>query len=63
MVTYGGMSKEPVIVPTSSLIFSDVHVRGFWMTRWYGKNTKEARLAMIEALAGMWLIGLEPPSR
>lgn len=53
MVTYGGMSKEPVIVPTSSLIFSDVHVRGFWMTRWYGQNTKEARLAMIEALAGM----------
>lgn len=40
-------------MPTSSLIFSDAHVRGFWMTRWYGQNTKEARLAMIEALAGM----------
>lgn len=34
MVTYGGMSREPVIVPTSSLIFKDLQFRGFWMTRW-----------------------------
>lgn len=34
MVTYGGMSREPVLVPTSSLIFKDIQFRGFWMTRW-----------------------------
>lgn len=34
MVTYGGMSREPVLVPTSSLIFKDIAFRGFWMTRW-----------------------------
>lgn len=34
MVTYGGMSREPVLVPTSSLIFKDMAFRGFWMTRW-----------------------------
>lgn len=34
MVTYGGMSREPVTVPTSALIFKDISVRGFWMTRW-----------------------------
>ncbi|CAO1434714.1 unnamed protein product [Diamesa tonsa] len=34
MVTYGGMSREPVLVPTSSLIFKDLKFRGFWMTRW-----------------------------
>lgn len=34
MVTYGGMSREPVIVPTSSLIFKDIKFVGFWMTRW-----------------------------
>lgn len=34
MVTYGGMSREPVLAPTSSLIFKDLQFRGFWMTRW-----------------------------
>lgn len=34
MVTYGGMSREPVIVPTASFIFKDIQLRGFWMTRW-----------------------------
>jgi mitochondrial enoyl-[acyl-carrier protein] reductase / trans-2-enoyl-CoA reductase len=34
MVTYGGMSREPVLVPTSSLIFKDTAFKGFWMTRW-----------------------------
>ncbi|XP_056141803.1 enoyl-[acyl-carrier-protein] reductase, mitochondrial isoform X2 [Lampris incognitus] len=34
MVTYGGMAKQPVTVPVSSLIFKDVKVRGFWVTQW-----------------------------
>ena len=44
MVTYGGMSREPVLVPTSSLIFKDLQFRGFWMTRWKEQkgNTPEA---------------------
>lgn len=40
MVTYGGMSREPVIVPTSSLIFKDMQFRGFWMTRWREQKGK-----------------------
>ncbi|NXH22725.1 MECR protein, partial [Bucco capensis] len=34
MVTYGGMAKQPVMVPVSSFIFKDVRLRGFWMTQW-----------------------------
>uniref|UniRef100_A0A6P8S124 Enoyl-[acyl-carrier-protein] reductase, mitochondrial n=1 Tax=Geotrypetes seraphini TaxID=260995 RepID=A0A6P8S124_GEOSA len=34
MVTYGGMAKQPVTVPVSSLIFKDIKVRGFWMSQW-----------------------------
>ncbi|VVC92122.1 unnamed protein product [Leptidea sinapis] len=34
MVTYGGMSREPVIVPTSAFIFKDMKCEGFWMTAW-----------------------------
>ncbi|KAM9723194.1 enoyl-[acyl-carrier-protein] reductase, mitochondrial [Menidia menidia] len=34
LVTYGGMSKQPVTVPVSALIFKDVKVKGFWVTQW-----------------------------
>ncbi|XP_075218573.1 enoyl-[acyl-carrier-protein] reductase, mitochondrial [Lycorma delicatula] len=37
-VTYGGMSRDPVIVPTSALIFRNIKFQGFWMTRWYREN-------------------------
>lgn len=53
-VTYGGMSREPVIVPTSALIFKDIQIRGFWMTRW-SKNPDNAieRMEMFEELISM----------
>ncbi|NXV80212.1 MECR protein, partial [Atlantisia rogersi] len=34
MVTYGGMAKQPVMVPVSAFIFRDVRLRGFWVTQW-----------------------------
>lgn len=40
MVTYGGMSREPVLVTTSALIFKDQQFRGFWMTRWKEQKGK-----------------------
>lgn len=43
MVTYGGMSREPVLVPTSALIFKDHEFRGFWMTRWKDAHGKCAK--------------------
>ena len=33
VVTYGAMSKEPVVVSTSSLIFKDIQYHGFWSVR------------------------------
>lgn len=33
MVTYGGMSKKPVTVSTSSFIFKDLSLRGFWLQK------------------------------
>lgn len=38
MVTYGGMSREPLTVPTSALIFKDISLKGFWMTAWTKAN-------------------------
>ena len=54
LVTYGGMSKQPLMVPTGSLIFNDVKVRGYWMTEWT-KNNRESQVQkdMWEFLATM----------
>jgi len=38
VVTYGGMSKQPMSVPAGPLIFNDIQLRGYWNTRWYSDN-------------------------
>lgn len=38
MVTYGGMSREAVTCPPSALIFKNIQLNGFWMTRWTKQN-------------------------
>jgi mitochondrial enoyl-[acyl-carrier protein] reductase / trans-2-enoyl-CoA reductase len=38
MVTYGGMSMEPVEVGTPQLIFKNVHLCGYWHGRWMVEN-------------------------
>lgn len=55
MVTYGGMSKQPVDCPTGPLIFKDISLRGFWMSRWYDiQKSPEKRHEMYQELAG-WM--------
>ncbi|RYP36717.1 hypothetical protein DL768_010915 [Monosporascus sp. mg162] len=34
LVTYGGMARQPVALPTGLLIFKDIRFRGFWLSRW-----------------------------
>jgi trans-2-enoyl-CoA reductase len=53
LVTYGGMSRKPVCVPTGRLIFNDVVLRGFWLSRWVAAHTKEERRAMIGEIVKM----------
>lgn len=50
MVTYGGMSLQPVTVPTSSLIFNDVTLKGFWMSRWYEQHGDQEKKNLINEL-------------
>ncbi|KAJ3091773.1 hypothetical protein HK102_013479 [Quaeritorhiza haematococci] len=53
MVTYGGMSKEPVTIPTSLLIFRNLTFNGFWMTRWYNEHSIEEKGQMLDDLLNM----------
>lgn len=51
MVTYGGMSKQPIKLGTGLLIFKDIQMRGFWVSRWYKKASREQVLKLWEELA------------
>ena len=54
LVTYGGMSKQPVAVPTGLFIFKELKCHGFWMTRWMNDIAKPAdKMAMLNELAGL----------
>lgn len=54
MVTYGGMSREPVTIPTSLFIFKSLQFHGYWMTRWSAehRNTSEQR-EMVDDLISL----------
>jgi len=51
LVTYGGMSKRPVMIPTSRLIFQDITAKGFWLSRWLTQHSKEEREKMLNQIA------------
>jgi mitochondrial enoyl-[acyl-carrier protein] reductase / trans-2-enoyl-CoA reductase len=38
IVTYGAMSRRPLTIPASGLIFKNLSLRGFWLTHWYKQN-------------------------
>lgn len=48
IVTYGGMSKQPVIVNTADFIFKDITCRGFWLTIWKRSNPDEFKRTLRE---------------
>ncbi|KAL6259903.1 hypothetical protein P5V15_009814 [Pogonomyrmex californicus] len=63
MVTYGGMSREPLTVPISSLIFRNISLKGFWMTAWTKTNMEsQERVDMFKNLASFFMNKkLQPP--
>ncbi|ESO06833.1 hypothetical protein HELRODRAFT_170854 [Helobdella robusta] len=63
LVTYGGMSKQPLMVPTGLLIFNDVKLSGFWMSRWTAENMRsQEQRNMIQWLTDLVMAGkLKPP--
>ncbi|KAK6645873.1 hypothetical protein PHAVU_L001386 [Phaseolus vulgaris] len=53
MVTYGGMSKKPVSVSTSSFIFKDLSLRGFWLQKWLNADKAEESRGMVDRLLSL----------
>ncbi|KAI1346105.1 hypothetical protein F5Y01DRAFT_298635 [Xylaria sp. FL0043] len=50
MVTYGGMAKQPVALPTGLLIFKDIRFVGFWLSRWADGNKTSKERTVNEIL-------------
>lgn len=57
MVTYGGMSRDPVTVPTSAFIFKDLSFHGFWMTRWNEIADEKVKDVMMTDLVNLMCEG------
>lgn len=50
MVTYGGMSKKPIQVPTSLFIFKNIQLKGFWLSSWIQQKSEVSRQQMMDEL-------------
>lgn len=55
LVTYGGMSKQPVSLPTSAFIFKNLRAHGFWQSQWNKTHSREEREDLIDELAELEL--------
>lgn len=53
LVTYGSMANQPVTIPTSALIFKNINVRGFWLSRWLQEHPAAERKAMYDELGSL----------
>lgn len=56
-ITYGAMARKPLKVPNGLLIFKDLRLCGFWLTRWMknaaaGEITETYRRLAVELSAG-----------
>ena len=49
LVTYGGMSKQPVMLPIGLMIFKNIQFKGFWVSLW-NKQDVVGREHMINDL-------------
>lgn len=53
MVTYGGMSNKPIVVPSSLLLFKNIKLRGFSLSQWVQEHSAEEREKMLNELWDM----------
>lgn len=61
LVTYGAMSREPLTIPNSALIFKDIAFRGFWVSKWSKEHTLEERQQMYNELFDLMASGKFAP--
>ena len=64
MVTYGGMSKQPLTIPIGAFIFKDLKFFSFWLTRWRNnKSNVNESLNMLQELSSLFKMKQETERR
>ncbi len=66
IVSYGALSKQPPSLPLISVIFNDVRVRGFWLSKWFetaSPEDKQAAFGQVINLVARGDIAAEIDSR
>ena len=53
IVSYGGMSKKPVVIPDDVLTYKNLSLRGFWMAEWYKTHSAAEKAAMLDDIVEM----------
>ncbi|CAL8078071.1 unnamed protein product [Calicophoron daubneyi] len=51
LVSYGGMTRNPMPVPVGPLIFKDISLRGFWRTGWSMRADRAKQEQVLDKLA------------
>jgi NADPH:quinone reductase-like Zn-dependent oxidoreductase len=51
LVSYGGVSRKPMVVQPGGLIFKKQTIRGFWLLYWYQSAKPDEITAMFDHLA------------
>lgn len=55
MVTYGGMSRQPVAISPALLIFKDLRLRGFALSM---NSTRDSKRALLDRVVPMAQAGM-----
>jgi mitochondrial enoyl-[acyl-carrier protein] reductase / trans-2-enoyl-CoA reductase len=53
LVTYGAMARQPLKVPNGFLIFKNLRLTGFWLSRWIEATPATEVRALYDSLAAM----------
>lgn len=53
MITIGAMARKPLTLPNGPLLFKELRLAGFWITRWYERSSPAAIAAMLEGCAAL----------
>lgn len=53
MVTYGTGYRKPISIPVSLFVERNISLRGFSMTRWLDRSTREEKIGMFEQVASL----------
>lgn len=60
LITYGAMSKRSLKVSNRMLIFDDLRLSGFWLSRWYQTQSQDQIAGLLTQLARLQSSGRLP---